>query len=101
MIERTDLLAFNFYKKEKFTGSFRGMRYRICKADRQEGQTDSADPVFLVTVWPGPYNYASTDPSLYQEQTFPFEESSLDAITDYLNRTYEAGKDEWPVRISV
>lgn len=31
MIQRKDLLTFQFYKKEKFTGSFRGMRYLIQK----------------------------------------------------------------------
>ena len=36
MIKRKDLLAFNFYKKEKFTGSYHGMRYLIQKAEEGE-----------------------------------------------------------------
>ena len=31
MIERTDIFNINFYKKERFHGSYKGMHYRIEK----------------------------------------------------------------------
>ena len=94
MIQRNDLLAFNFYKKEKFTGSYLGMRYLIQKT--AENDTD----YFSVITWPGPYNYASTDEALRVTRRFPFTEDSLQDIADYLNQVYEEGKPGWPSGIS-
>ena len=55
MIERTDIFNINFYKKERFHGSYKGMHYRIEKYEPEEGDT-----VLRVTVWPGPYNFDTT-----------------------------------------
>ena len=49
MIARTDIFNINFYKKERFHGSYKGMHYRIEKYAPEEGDT-----VLRVTVWPGP-----------------------------------------------
>lgn len=94
MIQRKDILAFNFYKKEKFTGSYCGMRYLIQKS------TENDSDIFSVTTWPGPYNYAATPEELRTEKQFPFTDEALNDITDYLNATYEAKKDDWPGGIS-
>ena len=85
MIQRKDLLAFNYYKKEKFTGSFCGMRYLI-----QKVQNDGAE-LFSVWTWPGPYNFETTPLEQKTEKSFPFTEEALDAIADYLNLMYERG----------
>ena len=82
MIERNDLLTFQFYKKEKFTGSFLGMRYLIQR--EKEGEEE----VFAVFVWPGPYNFAATSDNLKTKKTFPFQEESLQNIVCYLNDAY-------------
>lgn len=50
MINRNDLVPINYYKKEPFYGSYKGMRYRVIKND----------DVLLATVWPEPYNFEST-----------------------------------------
>jgi len=89
MIQRNDLLAFNFYKKEKFTGSHKGMRYLIRKETVEETN------VFRVSVWPGPYNYASTEDSLKIDKSFEFTDAALLEITDYLNEIYTQKKDYW------
>ena len=52
MITPEDILNLNFYKKEKFTGSYKGMRYLIQKEHDEESDTD----VFRAIYWPGPYN---------------------------------------------
>lgn len=46
MIARTDIFNINFYKKERFHGSYKGMHYRIEKYAPKEGDT-----VLRVTVW--------------------------------------------------
>lgn len=90
MIKRKDLLAFNFYKKEKFTGSYRGMRYLIQKAEEGE------ETFFSVYTWRGPFNFVTTEDEKKTEKRFPFQEDSLETITNYLNEVYEADKGNWP-----
>ena len=94
MIERKDLLAFDFYKKERFTGSFCGMRYRIEKT----GEDDNVQ--FAVFTWPGPYGFEATKEEK-EEKRFPFVKESLEEIADYLNRVYEGGKGKWSWKIEV
>ena len=44
MIERTDIFNINFYKKERFHGSYKGMHYRIEKYEPEErGHCASGD----------------------------------------------------------
>lgn len=83
MIQRNDLLTFNYYKKEKFTGSNQGMRYLIQKDKEWE------EDVLLAVTWPGPYNYAATPEEMKTKRAFPFREESLEEIAEYLNQTYE------------
>ena len=65
MVQRKDLLTFQFYKKEKFTGSCCGIRYLI----RKETQDES--DVFALYTWNGPYAFASTPETERTKHTFP------------------------------
>jgi hypothetical protein len=86
MIERKDILSLNFYKKEKFNGSYRGMRYRIEKStDDSEDKND----IFKVSAWPGPYIYSVTPDEKKTAASFPFSEEGLQQITDWLNEQSE------------
>lgn len=87
MIGSKDILSLNFYKKEQFTGSYRGMRYCIKKVS--ENETD----LFRVTFWPGPYCYDATDESRKTSAVFPFTEEGKQQAVDYLNEQWELNKD--------
>ena len=87
MVQRKDLLTFQFYKKERFTGSFCGMRYLIEKEGGEAGD------LFAVYTWPGPYNFSVTAEEQKTKHTFPFAEESLQEIAVYLNEVYEKGKN--------
>ena len=58
MITRKDVMPVNFLKKEKFTGSDTGMRYRMEMTKREVPKEDGADgetveeTVLTVTSWP-------------------------------------------------
>ncbi len=92
MIERKRLLALDYYKKRHFSGSDaeRNMRYRIQRyvapipEDAPE-DAPSPEPVFLATVWPEPYSYEATDPSLFVTHEEPFSEEGLCALVDWMN----------------
>ena len=114
MITNDDILNMNFYKKEQFTGSYQGMRYLIKKdavpagnspnAASSDAASDSAavpaaeavmTDVFCVTIWPGPYNFASTDDSEKTSVTFPFTPEGKDAVVAWLNEQWQNRRSEW------
>ena len=53
MVERIDLFHLPFYKKEVFTGSDRGLRFWIGRAEIPGGAEEApAETVLRVIVWP-------------------------------------------------
>lgn len=106
MITNDDILNMNFYKKEKFTGSYLGMRYLIKKDSEPEAEAAPADgeeasepkmmDVFRATIWPGPYNYATTPEEQKTCKTFPFTPKGKQQVVDWLNEQWTSRQDEWP-----
>ena len=113
MIDRKDLLALAFYKRSAFTGSDKGLCYRIEKTEKEIPQ-DPADsggvvcggaaasasgadqapsgdaPVKTETVlrvwaWPGPYAFAKTPDEAKAQLDLPFSEEGLQAAAAWLN----------------
>ena len=93
MIKRGDLFHLSFYKKERFTGSFQGMRYLITKAS--ESDASEASDVLRATTYPEPYNYEHTSSEDMTSHDFPFTEEGLDQVCDWLNEQYHAQADYW------
>lgn len=78
MTNRKDLLSLGFYKKSCYTGSDGEMRYRI------EKTTENDEDQLLVTVWRGPYAFATTT----EEKTthlLPFSDAGIDEAVVWLN----------------
>ncbi len=90
MIKRGDLFHLSFYKKSRFTGSCRGMRYCIAKADREDGAQ-----VLRACVYPEPYNFENTPEEEKSYADFEFSEAGLDEACDWLNGQYEADSGRW------
>ncbi|MBS6517649.1 MAG: hypothetical protein KH353_05545 [Clostridium sp.] len=80
MIMRKDVMPVNFLKKEHFTGSDQGMRYRMEKTDG-DGET-----VLMVTVWPEPYGYDATPEDKKQRKQFAFSEEGIEQGVEWLNQ---------------
>lgn len=106
MIKTEDILNLNFYKKEKFTGSYLGMRYLIKKDVEPdttapapaEGEEPKKIDVFRATIWPGPYNFASTPDEKKTVATFPFSQEGKQQVVDWMNEQWKNRQDEWPER---
>lgn len=83
MITRKDVMPVNFLKKEKFTGSDTGMRYRMEMTKREVPKEDGADgetveeTVLTVTSWPEPYGYDATPEEEKTREEFPFSEEGI------------------------
>lgn len=93
MINRDNFVSINLLKKETFTGSLNGMRYRLIKNVTGEG--DNQATTLLVTIWPQPYNFVSTDDSLKTSKEFEYSKEGIQQAADWLNQSYIDKKTEW------
>lgn len=94
MITRKDVMPVNFLKKEKFTGSDSGMRYRMEMTKR--GEEPDTETVLTVTAWPEPYGYDATSDEQKIRQEFSFSEEGIVASVEWLNARHGeiAGDDK-------
>ena len=96
MITTDDVLNMNFYKKEKFTGSYKGMRYLLQKdsieipSDNPEQSIEKQD-IFRCYLWPGPYNFATTPDEQKSMAIFPFTIDGKQAAVDWMNEQWASG----------
>lgn len=79
MIKREDILSLEYLKKMEFTGSHRGLRYRL------EGVEDEAGRKLLVTVWPEPFNFVTTPKEQKQHEVFAFSEDGIVDAVAWMN----------------
>lgn len=78
-------VSLNFIKKEVFTGSDSGMRFRLEK---------SGDDM-LVWAWPEPYNFFKTDNALKVSETFPLTIQGRDEAVAWLNEQRKLRAELW------
>ena len=92
MLELKDFMPINFLKKEKFTGSFKGMRFRMEKLEPEnEGET----PGLGVTVWPEPFAYDAAKEEEKERARFAFDADGIAAGVAWLNERYESELPRW------
>ena len=83
LIGKDDILSFDHYKKGKpFTGSCKGMRYRIVK--EAAGDEDDTDK-FRVDTWPEPLCFEATADENITTQLFAFTDEGYSDVINYLN----------------
>lgn len=78
-------ISIQYIKKEDFTGSYKGMRYRLAKAG--EGME--------VVIWPQPYNYIKTAEQKKQRKKFPLTIEGKEDAVKWLNEQYINQKQLW------
>lgn len=85
MIEKRNMMPLAFFKKEAYTGSSEGMRYRISQVteEKEEEKVSFLEAV----IYPEPYCYEVTPEENKTRRRFPFEEESLEQIRNWLNET--------------
>lgn len=82
MLDKDHFMSLNILKKEVYTGSMKGMRYRLEKIG------DKPEEKILVHIWPEPYCFDKTDEDKKIKKDFPFNEDGKSAIVDWLNEVY-------------
>ena len=78
MIEYTDVMPIPFLKKEAFTGSYQGMRYRIKKKEVPINENSEETTTKLsVFIWPQPFCFDKTEDSQNTEELFNFSPDGI------------------------
>lgn len=90
MIERPELLALDFYKSRPFTGSDKGIRYRIGKEERQQGEGEESKTVLTAYIWPEPFCFEVTPDEKKGSRDFEFSEEGLCEAIAWLNESHDA-----------
>ena len=89
-ITRRDILPLSFLKKSAYTGSKRGLRYKMEKAEieaeTKEGTEDgSSKTVLRVYTWRGIFAFDHTPENEITVKDFEFNDAGIDSALDYLN----------------
>lgn len=97
MIDLNGMISIPFLKKSRFTGSYLGMRYLLCKAEKiaEEKPAGEEKPetetVLQAVIWPEPYNFENTPEKQKHSQDFPFEKEGILEAVAWLNEEHQAG----------
>ena len=76
MIDLTGCIAIPLLKKGAFTGSYKGMRYRLkkeaapCGDQEEENDEKKEQEVIRAVIWPEPFSFASTPDEKKSRRTF-------------------------------
>lgn len=82
-----EIIHVNYIKKEAQTGSYCGMRYRLSKGKKEEG--DCMD----VTIWPEPFCFVKTPADQKTTKQFPLtQEGCLEAVA-WLNEQQSSRRE--------
>ncbi len=87
MITSEEILNFNFYTyKEPFTGSDKGMRYRVSMLAK--GSKENEEDLFEACVWPEPFAEVFTEEEKKTYKSFPFTEEGKEEVVKWLNEQH-------------
>jgi len=85
MLNKDTFVPIQFFKKEAYTGSMNGMRYRVAKEEEE----------FSAVVYPEPYCYEATPEEQKIRTCFPFTEEGRGQAVDWINEQYEENRTAW------
>ncbi|MCR5654209.1 MAG: hypothetical protein K6G07_01005 [Lachnospiraceae bacterium] len=100
VVTTDDLYILGHYEYgEAFFGSVSGMNYRVerdpFKNVKFAKPEEKAGAHLKVYIWPGPRNFATTDPSLIETKLFDFSDEGKAEAAAYISETYEKDKEKW------
>lgn len=89
MLDRSEYMPLEYFKKQKWSGSYQGMRFMLQTLTQEEETCLSA------TVWKEPYSYETTPEEKKTTECFPLDEEGREQAILWLEQQYEARQDEW------
>ncbi|WP_394522889.1 GNAT family acetyltransferase [Lacrimispora sp. JR3] len=85
MLKKETFVPMQFFKKEAYTGSMNGMRYRVSKVEEE----------LEAAVYPEPYCYEATPEEQKTKMKFPFSEEGREQAVNWINQQYEEKSAIW------
>lgn len=89
LLERSEYMPLEYFRKQKWTGSFQGMRFLLHRIAEEE--QDFLEAV----IWKEPYSYEATPEEEKLYQRFPFSEEGREQAIVWLEEEYEHRREEW------
>lgn len=89
MIDLTGCIALPLLQKSAFTGSYRGMRYRLKKEMLAAAEEEEQKAWIRAVIWPEPYAFSTTPEEQKEWTDFEFSDRGLSEAVEWLNRMYE------------
>lgn len=90
MIDLHGQAGLPYVNRGVYTGSYCGMRYRLCKKEREETKK-----YLEVVIYPEPFCFEATAEEEKEFREFPFTEEGFTAAIAWLNEAYEGQKERW------
>ena len=88
MIEEKDIMPLAYFAKEPFSGSYKGMRYRI-----ESIKEEKKNIGLLVWRWPQPFSFECTPDEEKVSESFGFDEEGRAGILEWLNKSYSDNEE--------
>lgn len=101
MLDRTEYMPLEYFKKQKWSGSFQGMRFMFEKqmektvTVKDGAETETESPYLMVTIWKEPYSYEATPDEKKQRERFDLSEDGRQKAIEWLEQQYADRQDEW------
>lgn len=89
MIEEKDILSIGYLKKTSFSGSYKGMRYRL---EKEQGETETD---LLARCWEEPYSLSATEENQITAERFPFSQEGIAEAVAWLNQMYIKNEERY------
>lgn len=90
MIDLHGQAGLPYVNRSVYTGSYRGMRYRLCKKEKEE-----RGKYLEAAIYPEPYCFESTKEEEKSFREFAFTEEGFEEAVAWLNQEYEDQKGRW------
>lgn len=86
MVEYTDVLSLQYLKKQIFSGSIKGLSYKIKSVPAGD------DLMLKLYIWQGPYAYDIAKSGDIKEFEFPYTEEGRIKAIDTINEEYNSNE---------
>ena len=85
-VTRHDVLPMSFLKKSAYTGSKRGLRYKMLKhVISPENEDGDEKTVLRCYVWEGRFAFDATPDEEKKSKDFTFDDKGIDDAIEYIN----------------
>ncbi len=93
MIDLHGQAGLPYVNRGVYTGSYKGMRYRMCKKE-----TEEKGKYLETVIYPEPYCFEVTPEEEKEFREFPFTEEGFEQAVAWLNQEYKSQKERWKAK---